>query len=73
MNKEHQKLREEFEKQEQLYLEKFGENSLDRVNLWDPLYYFDEWQEVLPRATNKLKEAVEIGKAIESHMEGLIY
>lgn len=73
MEKLHQQLRQEYDNQEKLYLEKFGENSLDNVYLWDPRYYHDEWQEVLSEATEELKKAVASGVEIESDPEEVIY
>ena len=73
MEKLHQQLKQEYNKQEKLYLEKFGENSLDNVSLWDPRHYHDEWQEVLPEAIEELKKAIVTGVAIESDPERAIF
>ncbi|MCI7677878.1 MAG: hypothetical protein MSS16_07355 [Streptococcus orisratti] len=73
MEKLHQQLRQEYDKQEKFYLEKFGEKSLDSVSLWDPLHYHDDWQEVLPDAAKELKNAVETGEPIAPDPPEVIY
>lgn len=73
MNKKHQELRKKFDEQYRAYLEKFGQDSLDRVSLWDPLGYSDEWTEVLPEATEDLRRAIETGIPIEPDPEDAIY
>lgn len=38
----HRQLRQKYDDAEKQYLEKFGEDSLDRVFFWEPDVYFDE-------------------------------
>lgn len=73
MDKLHQELRQQYDEQEKIYLEKFGSSSLEYVSLWEPQDYPDSWQEILPEATAELKKAVETEVAIEPDQENVIY
>ncbi|MDG3141928.1 hypothetical protein MKL29_03550 [Streptococcus suis] len=73
MDKLHQTLRKEYESQEKKYLEKFGEHSLDNVSVWEPQSYPDDWKDILPRATDELKVAVQTGIPLEEDPMDIIY
>ncbi|HER4532735.1 hypothetical protein VKP55_05590 [Streptococcus pyogenes] len=69
----HRQLRQKYDDAEKQYLEKFGEDSLDRVFFWEPDVYFDEWKKVLSDATLELNKAINSGVAIDPDPENAIY
>lgn len=73
MNTLHQRLRQKYEEQEKLYLEKYGEHSLDRVSFWEPQGYPDNWQSYLETAIIELKNAIANNTPLEQDSEDCIY
>ncbi len=55
----------DFESVEKEYLEKFGRDSLEYVDLWDPLGIIYHPEDVI-NATKRLKTAIRTGKPLEN-------
>lgn len=54
----------EFQRIKKQYLSKFGENSLERVLLYDPLH-IEQYPEEVLAATDKLEKAIKNNKPLD--------
>ncbi|HEM6303512.1 TPA: hypothetical protein U2D09_001725 [Streptococcus suis] len=69
----HLQLRQKYDKKVEIYLEKFGEHSLDNVFLWEPHDYPINWENYLESAICDLQKAIDSDVPIESDPENVIY
>lgn len=73
MEQLHQQLRQKYDEKVEVYLEKFGEHSLDNVFLWEPADYPTNWENCLKSAIRDLQKAIDSGVLIEPDPENVIY
>ncbi|HEM5120722.1 TPA: hypothetical protein U1629_000838 [Streptococcus suis] len=69
----HQQLRQKYDEKVKIYLEKFGEHSLDNVFLWEPHDYPIYWKNCLESAIGDLQKAIDSDVPIEPDPENVIY
>ncbi|MGQ7679239.1 hypothetical protein ACTGU4_08985 [Streptococcus suis] len=69
----HLQLRQKYDEQVEIYLEKFGGQSLDRVSLWEPQDYPTNWQNCLKSAISNLQKSISDNHPIEPDPENVIY